>query len=423
MHDYLTPVISCDSAKACRSYSTILLTDGAESCDGDPVGGAAALLAGISGKPVETYVIGFSVLPSEQTQLNAIAAAGGTGSAFFVSTKEELANALATIIGQNQVFELCNGLDDDCDTLVDEDFPELGLPCTDGELGVCLGTGQLECSADGSGTECVITNPGQSPSMEICNSLDDDCDGMVDEDDMGLPLPCPTCVPSPEICDGVDNDCDFSVDEEADVEANQPDIYGVPCQEPVPPNDQPPCQPGKVICIDAGPLCFGAIGPKPEVCNGLDDDCDGVGDDLAECPGATQCVEGQCVIPCEGGEFPCPPGFACDDGFCFKTTCDDIECPPGAVCRDGVCIGGEGGGAGQTTSTTVATGQGGGVTSGSGDGAGGAGGDPNGNWGLATGGGGCNTSGGAGASWLALALLGLLGARGRRGAKSNEVGR
>ncbi|NUO50841.1 MAG: VWA domain-containing protein [Polyangiaceae bacterium] len=425
-YDYLTPVISCDSAKACRSYSTILLTDGAESCEGDPVGAAAALSSGISGKQVQTYVIGFSVLASEQAQLNAIASAGGTGSAFFVSTKEELANALATIIGQNQVFELCNGLDDDCDTLVDEDFPELGLPCTDGELGVCMGTGQLECNADGSGTECVITNPGQMPGTEICNSLDDDCDGMVDEDDMGLPLPCPTCVPSPEICDGVDNDCDFAVDEEADVEMNQPGIYGVPCQEPVAPNDQPPCQAGTVICINAGPLCFGAVGPKQEICNGLDDDCDGVGDDFAECPGRTQCIEGTCVTPCEAGEFPCAPGFACTDGFCFPITCDDIECPPGATCEDGVCIGGEGGaggqGAGQTSTTT--SGQGGAppTTSSSGDGAADGGFDPDANFGLATGGGGCNTSGGSGAAWLALALVGLLGARGRRG-RDGEVRR
>ena len=77
-----------------------------------------------------------------------------------MSTKSELANALAQIIGENQTFELCNDLDDDCDTLVDEDFPEKGLPCTDGELGICLGIGTLECSADGSGTECVIADPG-----------------------------------------------------------------------------------------------------------------------------------------------------------------------------------------------------------------------------------------------------------------------
>jgi hypothetical protein len=198
-----------------------LLTDGAESCDGDPAGAAAALLAGISGKSVQTYVIGFSVLPSEQGGLNAIAAAGGTGGAFFVSTKEDLANALAQIIGENQKFELCNDLDDDCDTLVDEDFPEKGLPCTDGELGVCLGIGTLVCTLDGSGTECEITNPGAMPGTEICNQLDDDCDGMIDEDDLGLPLPCPNCVPTLEVCDGVDNDCDLAIDEQGDVTANQ----------------------------------------------------------------------------------------------------------------------------------------------------------------------------------------------------------
>ena len=423
-YDFLTPIVSCDSAKDCRSYSTILLTDGAESCDGDPAGAAAALLAGISGKSVQTYVIGFSVLPSEQGGLNAIAAAGGTGAAFFVSTKEDLANALAQIIGENQKFELCNDLDDDCDTLVDEDFPEKGLPCTDGELGVCLGIGTLVCTADGSGTECDITNPGALPGTEICNQLDDDCDGMIDEDDLGLPLPCPTCIPSPEVCDGVDNDCDLAIDEQAEVAQNQPGIFGVPCGVLTPPNDQPPCQLGTVLCINAMPVCVGFKGPKPEVCNGLDDDCDGLGEQFAACPGDTQCVEGVCVEPCSGGEFDCPIGFECQDGFCFPVTCGGEVCGPGQVCENDVCVSAEGGGnpgGGQPGGNAPAGG--GGASSEGGSPGGGAnpdGGAPgnNGNWGLATGGGGCNASsqGPRGFGWLLLVALAAAAARSRRAA-------
>ncbi len=401
-YDYLTPVVSCDSAKACRSYTTILLTDGVESCDGNAALAAAALFAGIDGKSVATYVIGFSVLPSEQAELNAIAAAGGTTQAFFVQSKSELANALAQIIGENQVFELCNDLDDDCDTLIDEDFPEKGLPCTDGELGVCQGFGTLVCTADGSGTECQITSPGGTPSPEICNQLDDDCDGLIDEDDMGLPLPCPNCVPMAEICDGIDNDCDLAIDEQGDVATNQPTIFGVPCGVLTPPNDQDPCQLGTVLCINAMPICVGFQGPGNEVCNGEDDDCDGVGDDMAACPGETECVEGVCVSPCGSGEFACPPGFECQDGFCFPTSCGGEVCEAGEVCVDDVCVDGSGGAGGGGANGGAGPGGAGGGAAAGGDGAGGdnasggthpdGGAGPRGNWGLATGGGGCAAS-------------------------------
>ncbi|XCN74513.1 MAG: MopE-related protein [Candidatus Electrothrix aestuarii] len=53
--------------------------------------------------------------------------------------------------------------------------------------GVCQRSGVKVCSADGSGTECNAI-PG-SPSPELCNGQDDDCDGVVDENwqfDLGV---------------------------------------------------------------------------------------------------------------------------------------------------------------------------------------------------------------------------------------------
>ncbi len=49
------------------------------------------------------------------------------------------------------VSESCNGLDDDGDDLIDEDFPDLGQPCecSPGVFGV------RQCNAAGTGTECV----------------------------------------------------------------------------------------------------------------------------------------------------------------------------------------------------------------------------------------------------------------------------
>ena len=73
--------------------------------------------------------------------------------------------------------ELCNGLDDDCDGDADEDFPSKGATCDSDDADSCA-NGTLTCKADGSGLECT----GDTTIAELCNGLDDDCDGAIDED-------------------------------------------------------------------------------------------------------------------------------------------------------------------------------------------------------------------------------------------------
>ncbi|HPS31848.1 MAG TPA: MopE-related protein, partial [bacterium] len=128
--------------------------------------------------------------------------------------------------------EICDYLDNNCNTLVDD-----GIVCNCG--------------------------------YEVCGDhADNDCDGQVDEG-------CPTCIPHPEVCgDGIDNDCDGNIDENCSGSGcdPEPEICGDgidnDCDE----------------AIDEGcPTC----NPDPEVCDGYDNDCDGQIDE--GCPTGSEC--------------------------------------------------------------------------------------------------------------------------------------
>jgi hypothetical protein len=73
--------------------------------------------------------------------------------------------------------EICDGKDNNCNGQTDEGF-NVGQSCTVG-VGECARTGQYVCKADGSGTQCNAT-PG-TPTAEICDGKDNDCDGQIDE--------------------------------------------------------------------------------------------------------------------------------------------------------------------------------------------------------------------------------------------------
>jgi len=91
--------------------------------------------------------------------------------------------------------ELCDTLDNDCDGTSDEDFPTVGDSCSVG-VGSCLRMGNLVCSQDQTGVECDAV-PG-TPRTEICNGFDDDCNGLVDDNCVNCdPLnPEPVCGPN-----------------------------------------------------------------------------------------------------------------------------------------------------------------------------------------------------------------------------------
>ena len=131
--------------------------------------------------------------------------------------------------------EICNNIDDDFDEQIDED---LTRPTTCG-VGACAGnTGEETCIAGVWGDDTCDPYEGAVTDDATCNDIDDDCDTLIDEDYITTPTTCgisvclstgqlecqsgteiDTCVPgssSPELCDDdIDNDCDGEVDEGA----------------------------------------------------------------------------------------------------------------------------------------------------------------------------------------------------------------
>jgi len=256
---------------------------------------------------------------------------------------------------RNNGVEVCNSFDDDCDGDVDEDFDLMTDVINCGQcyracaffrgVGSCV-AGQCELSScqggyvdkDGNpdnGCECLMgvvegattcdaTNP--CTGADVCSDADND----------GVSH----CGPIPEdLCDGVDNDCDGTVDEDAPAQ-----LGGVECwTHPVGCTADASgiytcvgeCTAGVPTCVGGGVICGFQVPPAAEICDDLDNDCNGVVDegydkqnDPANCgtcnnqcamPNAVPaCVAGACVVagclpgnwdlngdPADGCEYAC----------------------------------------------------------------------------------------------------------------------
>ncbi len=168
------------------------------------------------------------------------------------------------------VSELCNAKDDDCDGKTDEDFP-VGEACDSGDVDECA-YGTYWCSNDGSSVVCPSSSESPKDLVELCNDVDDDCDGQTDED--------------------------FAV--------------GEPCDGP----DADKCAEGFTTCVGGDIVCSDDATSQPEVCGNLkDDDCDGLAD----------CLDS----PCKGA------------GSCAKTCATSADCDDGNPCSTDSCVGSE----------------------------------------------------------------------------------
>jgi len=245
--------------------------------------------------------------------------------------------------------EVCNGRDDNCDGQTDEGMLlgllPLGADCQ--AAGAC-GAGKVVCGS--KGTAVCSTAPGgpETPATaEVCNGIDDNCNGKTDESFayLGLPLggsclakgicgpgvvtcsktgtaTCSTLADGPasqaksEICNGLDDDCDGQTDEKL---AWQGQPLGAVC------DGIGACGPGTVVCSAGGNATCSSNpdGPKSqataEQCNGVDDDCNGKTDDgvvatvVPSCPTSGVCLGVTPKAVCSAAAWTCDftsaPGY------------------------------------------------------------------------------------------------------------------
>ncbi len=201
-------------------------------------------------------------------------------------------------VSPDEAGDVCNGINDDCDAdgRVDEDGD---VPCYTGPpetraVGLCADG--LRLCVDG-----IL--PGEEPG---------DCAEQV--------------VPVEEVCNGLDDDCDGTTDEDFDLDLDGFATCGVPCELPVVNLSPDLCNPD----CDDDPVTGPTVNRgAPEVCNRVDDDCDILVDEDFGIQRNGQTVYtdldhcGQCDTECA-----LPNTLALPDG-CESGECQVVGCVPG----------------------------------------------------------------------------------------------
>ena len=251
--------------------------------------------------------------------------------------------------------DVCDGLDNDCNGVTDDEYPGAGEPCDGDDEDLCP-AGEWACATDGGSLICV----GDVQSAESCNGKDDDCDGQTDEDFALLGAACDTDDPDDcaggtwqctldgkgtacagdvnkvETCDGLDDDCNGQTDEgftdtDTDGEADCVDT-----------DDDGDADPDETDCAPLDPAIHAGAA---EACNALDDDCDGETDE--DFPDADGDGKADCLDDDDDGDGIKDPNDNCplvynidqkdtdDDGL--GDACDDDDDGDGVLDKQDNC--------------------------------------------------------------------------------------
>ncbi len=206
--------------------------------------------------------------------------------------------------------EICDGEDNDCDGLIDDNDPDVtgitwyGDNDGDGAAGSVIS--QTACTQPtgffANATDCDDSDDSNVPGgTESCDGEDNDCIGGADfvttvgdgggesDGDGDGVLDCADCVDgdsavfpgATESCDGSDNDCDGATDEDFDVDNDGVTSCGAD-------GDAGGAGAADDDCDDTDPTRYPS---NAETCDGVDNDCDG--SELANGSGAS-CPSSSC---------------------------------------------------------------------------------------------------------------------------------